>query len=47
MWIVENVNGDESHVKKEFETYDEANAYAEWTFGSVYYEPVNMREVNH
>lgn len=37
MWVVENVNGDGSLVKKEFETYQEAKAYAEWTLGTVYY----------
>ncbi|MCC2821031.1 hypothetical protein LK537_27425 [Lachnoclostridium pacaense] len=37
MWVVENVNGDGSLVKKEFETYQEAKAYAEWTFGAVRY----------
>lgn len=37
MWVVENVNGDGSLVKKEFDTYQEAKAYAEWTFGSVRY----------
>lgn len=37
MWVVENVNGDGSLVKKEFETYQKAKAYAEWTLGTVYY----------
>lgn len=37
MWVVENVNGDGSLVKKEFGTYQEANAYAEWTLGTVCY----------
>lgn len=37
VWVVENVNGDESLVKKEFETYQEAKAYAEWTLGTVCY----------
>ena len=37
MWVVENVNGDDSIVKKEFETYEEANAYSEWTLGSAQY----------
>lgn len=37
MWIVENVNGDGSLTKKEFETYQEAKAYAEWTLGAIRY----------
>lgn len=36
MWVVENVNGDDSIVKKEFESYEEAKAYSEWTLGAVY-----------
>ena len=37
MWVVENINGDGSLVKKEFETYHEAQAYAEWTLGTIRY----------
>lgn len=37
MWVVENVNGDGSLVKMQFDTYQEAKAYAEWTLGAVYY----------
>lgn len=37
MWVVENVNGDDSLVRKEFETYEDAKAYSEWTLGSVRY----------
>lgn len=37
MWVVENVDGDGSLVKKEFSTYQEATAYAEWTLGTVCY----------
>lgn len=37
MWVVENVNGDGSLVKKEFETYQEAKSYTEWTLGAIYY----------
>ncbi|WDQ45460.1 hypothetical protein [Enterocloster phage PMBT24] len=37
MWIVENVNGDDSIVKKEFDTCQDAKAYAEWTLGTVCY----------
>lgn len=37
MWRVENINGDDSPVTKEFETYEEAKAYSEWTLGSVFY----------
>lgn len=43
MWAVENVNGDESLVKKEFETYQEAKAYAEWTLGTVCYEDPKIK----
>lgn len=37
MWIVENENGDGTTIKKEFDTYEEAKAYSEWTLGSVRY----------
>lgn len=46
MWVVENVNGDGSPIKKEFKTYHEAKAYAEWTLGAVYYaENEDLEEV--
>lgn len=37
MWVVENINGDGSLVKKEFVTYQEAKDYSEWTLGAVRY----------
>lgn len=37
MWVVENINGNGSLVKKEFETYQEAKAYSEWTCGTINY----------
>lgn len=37
MWVVENVNGNGSLVKKEFETYQKAKAYSEWTCGAISY----------
>lgn len=43
MWVVENVNGDDSLVKKEFETYEDAKAYSEWTLGAVRYVGENMK----
>lgn len=44
MWVVENVNGDGSLVKKGFETYQEAKAYAEWTLGAVRYAEKSLME---
>lgn len=41
MWEVENVNGDNMLIKKEFETYKEAKAYSEWTLGSIYFVPIS------
>lgn len=38
MWIVENINGDNSITKKEFQTYEEARAYSEWTLGKIIYK---------
>lgn len=37
MWVVENINGNGSLVRKEFETYEEAKAYSEWTLGAIRY----------
>lgn len=37
MWTVENINGDGSLIIKEFETYESAKSYSEWTLGVVRY----------